>query len=153
MTRGMAFLAALLHDYAKYLPEEETRTYCEKYEVVLDEVVAARMELAHSFLGAEIARREFGITDENVLNAIRYHTTGRANMSFLEKIIYLADCIEPNRDYYPGLKEIRQLAYQNIDDAMEIALKRTIAYNESRGRVVHPLSREALAAIKGGKNE
>ena len=91
----------------------------------MDPVLYEQPALTHSFLGAKMAERDFGITDDDILNAIKYHTTGRAGMSLLEKIVYIADCIEPNREYYSGLKEIRELAYVDIDKAMKFALKNT----------------------------
>ena len=139
-----AYIAGLLHDCAKCFTPHEQLQLCEKYSVEMDPVLYEQPALTHSFLGAKMAERDFGITDDDILNAIKYHTTGRAGMSLLEKIVYIADCIEPNREYYSGLKEIRELAYIDIDKAMKFALKNTLEYNTAKGRVIHPLSYEAL---------
>ena len=105
-------------------------------------------DLIHPFLGAEVARREYQVTDEDILNAIRYHTTGRAGMSLLEKIIFIADYIEPNREKFDGLEEARRLAYLDLDMAMKYILESTIAFVKERGRLLHPLSLEALEYYK-----
>ena len=88
------------------------------------------------------------VTDEDILNAIRYHTTGRAGMSLLEKIIFIADYIEPNREKFDGLEEARRLAYLDLDMAMKYILESTIAFVKERGRLLHPLSLEALEYYK-----
>lgn len=137
-----AYIAGLLHDCAKCIPTDEKIKYCKKYDVAIDEILESQPDLTHSFLGAKIAQKDYGINDEDILNAIKYHTTGRANMSMLERIIYIADFIEPNRTYFDGLDEIRILAYNDIDKTMVEILKQTIDYN--KGKVIHPLSYEAL---------
>ena len=121
-----AEIAALLHDMAKY----ENRP-------------GVDMNLAHSKIGAEMARDVFGIDDEDILNAIAYHTTGRAGMSQLEKILFLADAIEPGRRY-PGVEDIRKAAETDIDKACIMSLERTIEYvNHEKGSYLHPDSIEA----------
>ena len=99
-------------------------------------------------MGAEVAKREYQIKDEDILNAIRYHTTGRANMSLLEKVVFIADYIEPNREKFEGLEEARRLAYLDLDMAMKFILEETIAFVKERGRLLHPLSLEALEYYK-----
>lgn len=94
-----ASLAALLHDYAKNLSEEELLAAAEEYSLPVDALCAAHPALLHGPVAAELARRELGVTDEDVLNAVCYHTIGRGGMSALEQIIYMADLIEPNRTY------------------------------------------------------
>ena len=88
------------------------------------------------------------MSDEDILNAIRYHTTGRAGMSLLEKIVFIADYIEPNREKFGGLEEARRLAYQDLDAAMKYILENTIDFVKIRGRLLHPLSLEALEYYK-----
>lgn len=143
-----AYIAGLLHDNAKCLSPEEKLSLCEKFGIQLDEVLVNQPDLTHSFLGAEIAKTDFGIRDEDVLNAIRYHTTGRKNMSRLEKIVYIADVIEPNRVVFDGLEETKQLAYEDIDKAMMFSLKHTIDFNKNKKRLIHKLSLEALDYFK-----
>ena len=140
-----AELAGLLHDCAKDYPPDMKKRFCKEYHIPLDDIMKKQIDLCHPFLGAEVARREYGIEDEEILNAIRYHTTGRPNMSLLEKIIFVADYIEPGRKSFDGLEETRKLAYENLDCAVEKTLEQTIAYVKERGRILHPLSMEALA--------
>ena len=91
-------LAALAHDIAKEIPQEEAFNLIKKYEIELDEIEKVNFNLIHSKLGAEIVKEKYGF-NEDIINAIKYHTTGRENMSILEKIIFLADATEENRDY------------------------------------------------------
>lgn len=140
--------AGLLHDCAKDYPEEMRLRFCREYKVKLDDVMERQTDLIHPFLGAEVARREYLVTDEEILDAIRYHTTGRADMSLLEKIIFIADYIEPNREKFEGLEEARRLAYLDLDMAMRYILEETIAFVKQRGRLLHPLSLEALEYYK-----
>ncbi len=148
-----AYLAGLLHDCAKCYTDEEKLQLCHKYNVPLDRVIKKQPDLAHSFLGGAMAKAEYGVEDEDIINAICYHTTGRANMSLLEKIIYIADYIEPNREYFPGLEEVRQLAYTDIDKAVERSLQNTIEHNINKKRIIHPLSAAALEYYREENNE
>lgn len=135
-----AYIAGLLHDCAKDFDDKETLSLCYDYGVELDEIIKRQLYLAHSFLGAAVAEKEYLVTDSEILNAIKYHTTGRAEMSFLEKIIYIADMIEPNRPFYSGIDDIRKAAYSDIDKAVYLALKQTVDFNNGRNRIIHPLS-------------
>ncbi len=148
-----ARVAGLLHDCAKDYPEAMRLRLCREYKVKMDEILEKQTDLIHPFLGAEVARREYLVTDEDILNAIRYHTTGRAGMSLLEKIIFIADYIEPNRENFDGLEEARRLAYLDLDEAMRYILKNTIAFVRARGRLLHPLSLEALDYYQNEKRE
>lgn len=143
-----AKVAGLLHDCAKDYPEAMRTRFCREYKVKLDEIMEKQTDLIHPFLGAEVAKREYQVMDEEILNAIRYHTTGRAEMTLLEKIIYIADYIEPNREPFAGLEEARRLAYLDLELAMKFILEKTIDYVKARGRLVHPLSLEALEYYK-----
>jgi len=143
-----AEVAALLHDCAKDYPDDMKLRLCKEYHIPLDDTMKKQTDLIHPFLGSEVARREYLVEDEEILMAIRYHTTGRANMGFLEKIIFIADYIEPSRAVFDGLEEGRRLAYLDLDMAMRYILEKTIAYVEERGRMLHPLSVEALEFYK-----
>ncbi len=144
-----AYTAGLLHDCAKNFDREKTFELCRRYGVELDEVLKAQPDLIHSFLGAETARAEYGVKDGDILNAIKYHTTGHGGgMSRLEMIIYLSDMIEPNRAYFKGLDKIRKLAYYDLESAMEEALEQTISFNREKGRLIHPLSSGAYSYFK-----
>lgn len=148
-----AYIAGLLHDCAKCFTDSEKLKLCKSYGVETDEILKSQPDLTHSFLGAKIAEAEYGIRDKDILNAIAYHTTGRPNMSLLEKIVFIADYIEPNRDYFQGLDKIRKLAYNNIDKAIVCALEGTIEYNKKKNRVIHPLGIAALRYLKEENNE
>ncbi|MBQ5708775.1 MAG: nicotinate-nucleotide adenylyltransferase [Anaerotignum sp.] len=143
-----ARVAGLLHDCAKDYPESMRLRFCKEYKVKTDEIMNKQTDLIHPFLGAEVAKREYQVMDEDVLNAIRFHTTGRPNMSLLEKIVFIADYIEPNREKFGGLDEARRLAYLDLDKAMVYILENTIEYVKARGRLLHPLSLEALEYYK-----
>lgn len=143
-----ARVAGLLHDCAKDYPESMRQRFCKEYKVKTDEIMNKQTDLIHPFLGAEVAKREYQVMDEDVLNAIRFHTTGRPNMSLLEKIVFIADYIEPNREKFGGLDEARRLAYLDLDKAMAYILENTIEYVKARGRLLHPLSVEALEYYK-----
>lgn len=142
------FLSGLLHDCCKCFTKEEIYISKDKYNFKLDDVLEKQLDLAHSFLGYYVAKDIYNIQDENMLNSIKYHTTGKANMSKLEKIIYIADYIEPTRAYFQGLDKARELAYKDLDKAMEFILKNTIDFNEKKGRIIHPLSKEAYDYYK-----
>lgn len=143
--------AALLHDCAKCCTPEENAKICLDYGIDLGETINKWPNVAHAFLGAEIAKKSYNINDEEILDAIRYHTTGRPNMSLIEKIVYIADCIEPNRTVYPVLDDIRLLAYKNLDDALITALRSSIDLNQSKGGLIHPLSVAALEYLENFK--
>lgn len=123
--------AGILHDITKKLVLEEQLLLCEKYGIINDNAETENLKLLHAKTGAELSRDLFGISDE-VYDAIRWHTTGKPDMSLLEKIIYMADYIEPNRDF-PGVNDLRELAYEDLDAAMELGLKMSIEDIESYG--------------------
>lgn len=131
-------LAAIFHDYAKFRNREEMR---ELITTIWDDknIVDYGDELLHAPCGAYFVEKEIGITDEEILNAIRYHTTGRPNMTLLEKIIFLADYIEPGR-HFPGVDDVRELAEVDLDEAIILALQRTIAFLMKRKQLIYPLT-------------
>ena len=108
---------------------------CEKYGIPLDDLEQKAVKLLHSKTGACIAKYIFGEPDE-VYEAIFWHTTGRANMTLLDKILYMADYIEPNRDF-DGVEELRRLAYTDLDQAMLLGVESTIQEMEQRGVPIH----------------
>lgn len=130
-----AYIAGLLHDCAKCLSNEAmaelyARSGADEEELECPPVI-------HAPLGAVVAREKYGITDAEILGAIRYHTIARENMSLLEKIIYVADMTEPTRDF-PGVDSIRRLSEQAIDPAFKEAVKQSLAHNLSNGNFIHP---------------
>ena len=143
-----AAYAALLHDCAKDYPNDMKLRFCREFHVKTDEFMLQVPDLTHPFLGAEVAKREYLVEDEEILDAIRYHTTGRANMTLLEKIIFIADYIEEGRKKFDSLEEARKLAYEDIDKTMAFVLFHTIEYVKLRNRPMHPLSVEAYEFYK-----
>ena len=143
------YLAALLHDYAKEYNEEESRAMCKKFGIIPDEFQHKNIGLMNGHLSAELARREFNIDDTEVLNAISYHTTGRAGMGLIEKIIKIADNTEASRPDYPGKEEIVALSHENAGKAAAASIRRDIQYTKDRGRVIHPWGLEALRSLEG----
>ena len=139
-----AFLAGILHDCAKCFSAEKKLDLCKKYSIELDDAILNQIDLSHSFLGYFIARDDYNIKDENILSAIKYHTTGNKNMSVLQKIIYIADYIEPTRPPFDTQAKARELAYKDLDLAMKFILQSVIDFNLSRNRIIHKLSIIAL---------
>jgi len=137
-----AYLAGLLHDIAKEMSPEEAQ----KYSSELDESKLSFTDVAHSFIGAEAAGNIFGIQDIDILNAIRYHTTARLNMSALEKIIFIADKIEEGRNY-PESDYLKALAESDLDKATLAILQITTSIAQSKGKQIHPLSLEVLKSL------
>jgi len=127
--------AALLHDCTKKLGLEEQLQLCEKYGVQLDEMQRWALKLQHAITGAEVARDVFDVTDA-VYEAIRWHTTGKADMTKLEKVIYLADYIEPTRDF-PGVEELRKAVYEDLDRGLLLGLQMSVQEMENWGNSVH----------------
>ncbi len=124
-----AMAAGLLHDCAKSMHGSELMAICEKGHLRINAVERSNpTALLHAKVGAYLAEHKYGVTDSNILNAIRYHTTGRPDMSKLEKIIYIADYIEPGRKQLAGLEMVRRIAYQDLDWTMENILANTLAY-------------------------
>ena len=136
-----ARIAALLHDCTKKLDMAQQLALCEKYGIVLDELERKALKLLHSKTGAAIARDVFGVEDA-VYDAILYHTTGKPDMTRLEKIIYLADYIEPTRDF-PGVDALRKTVYEDLDKGLLMGLTMTIQEMEEMGNPVHHLTRDA----------
>lgn len=136
-----AAAAGILHDITKKLSVEEQLILCDKYGIIIDMSVAGTDKTLHQITGAAVAYHEFGVS-EKIRDAIRWHTTGKPDMSDLEKIIYLADYIEPNR-CFDGVERIRALSYQNLDAAMEAGLRMTMEDLTSRGAPILEISRSA----------
>lgn len=134
-----AYTAGLLHDIVKEDTIEQMRMLCK--DLNLDEEMRATRALLHGPAGAEYAKQHFEI-DEDMYNACFYHTVGRENMSVLEKIVYLADVIEPNRTQ-PGVEALRSLAEENLDKAVLQAMENTISYLHENGMKVHKNSLNA----------
>lgn len=141
-----ARVAALLHDCTKKLDLHEQLALCEQYHIELDELEKRALKLLHSKTGAAVAREVFGADDE-VYGAIFWHTTGRADMTLLEKVIYLADYIEPSRDF-DGVDALRAAVYEDIDRGLALGLRMSIEELAERGETAHHNTREAYEFIK-----
>lgn len=129
--------AALLHDCAKNLPDEELKRLCKKYKIKLDHVSKREPQLLHAYVGAEVAKRTYGITDGEILDAIFYHTTGKKDMSMLCKIIFIADMTEPGRSGIPNIDEIRKVMYEDLDKAIIMGFDSTISFVMKKGSLMH----------------
>lgn len=138
--------AGILHDCTKYLELPEQLQICAEYGIVLDDLEQQSAKLLHSKTGAALARNLYGESDE-VYWAIYWHTTGRADMTLLEKIIYLADYMEPNRDF-PGVEELRRLCYSDLDAALELGLTMSVEELTERGVPIHKNTQGALDWIQ-----
>lgn len=132
-----AEIAGLLHDCAKNYSTAEMFILCEKFGIELDSVAKKQPGLIHAFLGAEVAKREFQIDDEEIYDAIYYHTVGKPKMGVLTKIIYIADGIEPLRNY-DGVDTLRELAYRDLDKAIIYQMDLTIKQVIKKGTLLHP---------------
>ena len=145
-------MAAILHDIAKEIPQEESYQMLDKFGVELDEIEKKNFNLVHSKLGAAIAKYQYGLSDD-IVNAISYHTTGRARMTTLEKIIYLADATEKNRVYVGELNtltldEVVALIKKDIDAGLSYVLTFTLKSLLVRNLYIHMDSVEAYNFYK-----
>jgi len=138
--------AGLLHDVTKALDGPLQLTICAEYGTILDDFSAENPKTLHALTGSFVARDVFG-ENEAVVNAIRSHTTGKGGMNTLEKIIYVADYMEPNRDF-PGVEELRRLAYTDLDGALKLGLEMTLEHLKQQGAEVSPATRDALEYLK-----
>ncbi len=123
-----ALLAGLLHDCAKCIPGNKKIEMCEKYNLDITDIERKNPSLLHAKLGAYLAKDKYDIGDEEILIAIQSHTTGRPDMNLLEKIIYIADYIEPGRRELPNMAEVRHLAFENIDECLYRILRDSLVY-------------------------
>ena len=145
-----ARIAALLHDCTKKLDMDEQLALCKKYHIPLDELEQKALKLLHAKTGAAIAREVFGVDDE-IYRAIWWHTTGHADMTLLEKIIYLADYIEPSRDF-PGVDDLRQAVHADLDRGLVKALDDSIQDMRQWGNPVHHNTLDARDYLLRGKH-
>ena len=147
---NLARMAAILHDCTKYYTMEEQLNLCRSYGIQLDELEQRTVKLLHSKTGAAVARDIYGAPDE-VYEAIFWHTTGKANMTLLEKIIYISDYMEPNRAF-EGVEELRALVETDLDGAVLLGLEMSVREMEERGSPLHPNTAEARDWLKGQRS-
>ena len=139
-----AALAALLHDAAKELPREQLLQIFLENAIIANNAALRPVPVWHGVAAAILAETEWGVEDEEVLSAIACHTTGKPDMSLLDKIIYLADMTSAERDW-PGVEKLRKLQMQNLDLAVCRALEQSVAFVREKG---HPLDSQSMAALE-----
>lgn len=140
--------AGLLHDCAKCIPNKKKLKLCSQHNIPVTAFEEEHPFLLHAKLGAYIARKKYDITDEEILSSITYHTTGRREMSMLEKIVYIADYIEPMRNKAPNLDKIRKLAFQDLDECLYEIFKDTLEYLDENPQNVDNTTKEAFSYYK-----
>lgn len=133
-----AEIAGLVHDCAKYFTDEQIEDSIKRFNVELDPLEVNNIALSHSVIGSYVAVGIFSIKDEEIINAIKYHTTGKENMSLLEKIIYMADLIEEDRNF-PRVEELRELTYSGkLEEALLLSFNNTIKFVIDNNQLIHP---------------
>lgn len=143
-----ALVAGLLHDCAKCLSAEKKIRLCEKYKLKITESEQKNPGLLHAKLGAHLAAIKYDIENTEITDAIAYHTTGRPEMTLLDKIVYIADFIEPNRNEAPNLPKVRQLAFTDIDECLYVILEDSLAYLKTRHEVIDPMTEQTYFYYK-----
>lgn len=143
-----AFRAGLLHDCGKFLDDKGNIDFCDRNNIELTDVEIETPGLIHAKIGEFLAAKEYEESDQAVLSAIRWHTTGRPDMSLLEKIVFIADYIEPNRDHDPEMGYIRQLAFKDIDKCLVIIYEHTLKHLNDTGKKQDPMTKEAYEYYK-----
>lgn len=144
--KDMAAISGLLHDCAKDLNDDEMKKYCASSGIELNEIEKRQVFLMHGAVGAIMAKEKYGVNDDMILNAIKYHTTGCSNMNMMDKIIFLADYIEPSRTHLE-VQGARSLAYEDIDKALLCAFDNIIKYVIDQNSLIHPFTIEARNSI------
>ena len=133
-----AMVAGLLHDCAKCIPNDEKISLCKANNILITAIEAESPFLLHAKLGAHLAEVEYEISDPEILHAIKVHTTGEPDMSTLDKIIYIADYIEPGRDKAPNLQKVREIAFRDLNVCMAQILRDTLIYLKSGKGTIDP---------------
>lgn len=148
-----ALLAGLLHDCAKCISGENKIKLCNKYHLSVSEVEKKNPSLLHAKLGAFLAAKKYHIKDKDVINAIASHTTGCPNMTLLDKIIYIADYIEPGRKELPNMAEVRKLAFTDINKCLYRILEDSLVYLNSKNISVDPMTEKTYLYYKNKLNK
>lgn len=143
-----AQVAGLLHDCAKCIPNQKKIALCQKYNIKMTEIELKNPFLLHAKLGAFLAMHKYGIADKEIMSAILNHTTGKPNMSLLDKIIFVADYIEPQRKKQPNLAEIRKLAFIDLDRALLQILEDTLAFLSASADSIDPMTEKTYRYYK-----
>lgn len=143
-----ARIAGLLHDCAKCMDEDAQLKECIKYKINITSYEKECKSVLHSKLGAYYSKAVYKIEDDEIINAIKYHTTGRSDMTLLEKIIYVSDYIEPSRNQAPNLEYIRKLSFNDLDRAVYEILKDTLEYLKENNQVIDTSSNDTFEFYK-----
>lgn len=150
--REKAEIAGLLHDYAKYVPDDQMLAYAREFGIPLCPAYEEKPNLLHGPVAAKLLERDLGIHDPEILAAVKHHTTGTWGIGLLEQVIYLADLLEENRDF-PGVEELRETLKQGPDEAMRQSLARELQFLTQQGRTVHPDTAAAYEWMKTKKEK
>lgn len=137
-----ALVAGMLHDCAKGMPDHKLLELCEKHHIPVSKEERKKPSLLHAKIGSYLAHKKYKVTDSNILNAVCYHTTGRPAMTLLEKIIFVADYMEPGRRQAPRLEQIRRMSYNDLDQAVLMILEDTLAYLQESSSVIDQTTQE-----------
>lgn len=148
-----AELAGLLHDCAKCLENEKKIHICKKNGINISDAEQRNPFLLHAKVGGHLAKTKYKIDDEDVINAILYHTTGRPGMSLLEKIVYIADYIEPGRENAPNLEEVRKLSFQDLDEALLRILEDILVHLKDSKKEIDPMTQMTYEFYKRKQSE
>ena len=143
-----AQIAGLLHDCAKCFSDHKRLSICEKHHISISETEKRNPFLLHAKVGAFLAAEEYDIVDPDIIQAILNHTTGRPGMSLLEKIVFVADYIEPGRKHAPNLTQIRKLAFENLDQALLQILEDTLEYLRNGGGEIDNMTEQTYEYYK-----
>lgn len=148
-----ALVAGMLHDCAKCLPDDKLLAICEKQRIQISREEYKKPSLLHAKVGSYLAEKKYHVSSRDILNAIHNHTTGRPNMSLLEKIIFVADYMEPGRRQAPRLEQIRRMAFHDLDRAVLMILEDTLDYLQNNSSVVENTTLEAHRYYKAMVSE
>lgn len=148
-----AYIAGLLHDCAKCIPDEQKISECIKNNIEISDIEQSSPYLLHSKLGAHYAKTKYGITDNEICEAIKYHTTGKPDMTMLEKILFVADYIEPYRNKASNLDLIRKITFENIDKAVCKILDDTLDYLKNKKTAIDSLTYDTYKYYKNLLNK
>lgn len=135
-----AFVAGLLHDCAKCMKKQAKESYCKKMNIEFTEAELKIPALQHAKIGSYLCETKYNVQDSDIKTAIRYHTTGKADMTILEKIIYISDYIEPNRMPLPRIELVRKESFHNLDYAMELILEDCLNHLIENGGAIDPMT-------------
>ncbi len=148
-----AGMAGLLHDCAKDFSAKEKLANCKKYGLPVSDVEKKNPELLHAKLGACLASGRYGVRDPEILSAITWHTTGKPDMSLLDKILYVADYMEPNRNQAQNLPEVRALAFTDLDACLKKILEDSVKYLSDKKSVTDPMTQKTWEFYRGKEKE